>query len=268
MVQEATIKVNGIDLFYRQAGAGTPLLLLHGFFNSSDQWLPYLDDLTTDFRVIVPDMRGHGRSTNPYGKFTHRQYAEDVAALLDALEITTFRAVGYGSGGMTLLHLATRQPRRIEAMSLWAVTPDFPEPCRASLRSVSFEQEQRENPEWLDRIRKQHPGGDDQVRVLMQNFRTMGETYDDMNFTPDQLAAITAPTQIIHGDRAAVLPVDIPVALYQAIPHSSLMILPNTPYNLFENLLRFWGFEDSYPPTAQTSFPSIARQFLLDFDQL
>ena len=268
MVQAATIKLNDIELFYREAGEGTPLLLLHGFFNSSDQWIPYLDDLTTDFRVIAPDMRGHGRSSNPSGKFTHRQYAQDVAALLDALEITTFRAVGYGSGGMTLLHLATQQPRRIEAMSLWAVTPDFPEPCRASLRSVSFEQEQRENPGWLARIRKQHPGGDDQVRVLMQNFRTMGETYDDMNLTPDQLAIITAPTQIIHGDRANALPVAIPVALYQAISNSSLLILPNTPYNLFENLLRFWGFEDAYPPTAPTRFPSIVRQFISGFDRL
>lgn len=264
MVQEATIEVNGIEVFYRQAGEGTPLLLLHGFFNSSEQWIPYLDDLTADFRVIVPDMRGHGRSTNPSGKFSHRQYAQDVYALLDALEITTFRAVGYASGGMTLLHMATQQPHRIEAMSLWGATPYLPEQCRASQRSVSFEQVQRDSPKWLDGIRKQHPGGDDQIRVLVQNYRTMGETYGDMNFTPDHLSTITAPTQILHGDRDALFPIDIPVTLYQAIPNASLMILPNTSYSLFENLLRFWGYEVSYPPTTQTSFPSIVRQFLMD----
>ena len=264
MVQEATIEVNGIELFYRQAGEGTPLLLLHGFFNSSDQWIPYLDDLTMDFRVIVPDMRGHGRSSNPSGKFTHRQYAQDVYPLLDALEITTFRAVGYASGGMTLLHMATQQPHRIEAMSIWGAAPYYPEPCRASQRRASFEQVQRDSPEWLDGIRKQHPGGDDQIRILMQNYRTMGETYDDMNFTPDHLATITAQTQILHGDRDALFPIEIPITLYQAIPNASLMILPNTPYSLFENLLRFWGFKESYPPTSQTSFPSIVRQFLMD----
>ena len=264
MVQEATIEVNGIELFYRQAGDGTPLLLLHGFFNSSEQWLPYLDDLTADFRVIVPDMRGHGRSTNPSGKFTHRQYAHDGYALLDALEITSFRAVGYASGGMTLLHLATQQPHRIEAMSLWGAAPYLPEQCRANQRRASFEQVQHDSPKWLDGIRKQHPGGDHQIRILMQNYRTMGDTYDDMNFTPDHLSTITAPTQILHGDRDALFPIDIPITLYQAIPNASLMILPNTPYSLFENLLRFWGFEESYPPTSQTPFPPIVRRFLLD----
>jgi pimeloyl-ACP methyl ester carboxylesterase len=264
MVQEATIEVNGIELFYRQAGEGTPLLLLHGFFNSSHQWIPYLADLSADFLVVVPDMRGHGRSTNPSGKFTHRQYAQDVYALLDALEITTFHAVGYASGGMTLLHMATQQPHRIEAMSIWGATPYLTEQCRENQRSVSFEEVQRDSPEWLDIIRQQHLGGDDQIRGLVQNYRTMGETYDDMNFTPDHLSTITAQTQILHGDRDARFPIDIPITLYQAIPNASLMILPNTPYSLFENLLRFWGFEESYPPTSQTSFPSIVRQFLSD----
>lgn len=264
MVRDAVIEVNGIELFYRQAGEGTPLLLLHGFFNASDQWTPYLDDLTVDFRVIVPDMRGHGRSTNPSGKFTHRQYAQDVYALLDALEITRFRAVGYASGGMTLLHMATQQPQRIEVMSLWGATPYLTEQCRARQRNASFEQVQRDSPEWLDIIRKQHPGGDDQIRALMQYYRTMGVTYDDMNFTPDHLATIIARTQILHGDRDALFPIEIPVTLYQAIPNASLMILPNTPYSLFENLLRFWGFEGAYPPASQTAFPSIVRQFLLE----
>lgn len=263
-MQEAAIEVNGIELFYRQAGAGTPLLLLHGFFNSSDQWMPYLDDLTADFRVIVPDMRGHGRSTNPSGKFSHRQYAQDVYALLDALEITTCRAVGYASGAMTLLHMATQPPHRITTMSIWGASPYLPEPCRANQRRASFEQVERDSPQWLDSIRKQHPGGDDQIRILIQNYRTMGETYDDMNFTPDHLATITARTQILHGDRDALFPIDIPITLYHAIPNASLMILPNTPYSLFENLLRLWGYAESYPPTTPTPFPSIVRQFLMD----
>jgi pimeloyl-ACP methyl ester carboxylesterase len=264
MVQQAAIAVNGIELFYRQTGEGRPLLLLHGFFGSSEQWMPYLGDLTADFRVIVPDMRGHGRSTNPSGKFTHRQFAQNVYALLDTLDIATCRAVGYASGGMTLLHMATQQPHRIEAMSLWGAAPYYPEPCRENQRRASFEQVQRDSPKWLDGIRKQHPGGDDQIRVLLQSYRTMGETYDDMNFTPDHLSTITAATQILHGDRDALFPIDIPITLYQAIPNASLMILPNTPYSLFENLLRFWGFKESYPPTSQTSFPSIVRQFLMD----
>ena len=264
MIQEATIRANGIELFYRQAGEGTPLLLLHGFFGTADQWLPYVDDLTAHFRVIVPDMRGHGRSTNPANQFTHRQYAHDVYALLDALEIQTIRAVGYASGGMTLLHMATQHPQRIEAMSIWGAAPYYPAPCRESQRRATFEQVQADSPTWLAGITKLHPGGDDQVRTILQTYRAMADSYDDMNLTPDHLATITAATQILHGDRDALFPLDIPLTMYQAIPNASLMILPNTPYSLFENLLRYWGYDGPYPPTSSTPFPAIVRQFLLD----
>jgi len=264
MVQDATVEVNGIELFYRQAGEGKPLLLLHGFFNSSEQWTPYLDDLTTDFRVIVPDMRGHGRSSNPSGEFTHRQYARDVYALLDALEIRTFRATGYASGGMTLLHMATQQTHRIEVMSLWGATPYLTEHCRASQRTVSFEKVERDSTEWLNSIRQQHPGGDGQIRALLENYRVMGDTYDDMNFTPDHLSTITARTQILHGDRDALFPVEIPLSLYHSIPDAALMILPDTPYSLFKNLLQFQGYEGIYPPESQISFPPVVRRFLMN----
>ena len=62
------------------------------------------------YRLIIPDLRGHGRSTNPSGLFTHRQCAEDLFALLDQLEILRFKAVGISAGGNTLLHMATARP--------------------------------------------------------------------------------------------------------------------------------------------------------------
>ncbi|TWH99978.1 3-oxoadipate enol-lactonase [Luteimonas cucumeris] len=76
--------------------------------------------------MIVPDLRGHGRSTNPLGAFTHRQAAADVSALLERLGITRFKAIGISSGGMTLLHMATREPSQIEAMVLVGAAHHFP----------------------------------------------------------------------------------------------------------------------------------------------
>jgi pimeloyl-ACP methyl ester carboxylesterase len=68
--------------------------------------------------VIIPDLRGHGWSTNPAKTFTHRQSAADVLALLDHLALKRVRAMGISTGGMTLLHVATRQTDRIDAMVL------------------------------------------------------------------------------------------------------------------------------------------------------
>ena len=134
--QEHTLRVNDMDLFYRIHGDGLPLLLLHGYLGSSAMWDPYLDELAQHFRLIIPDLRGHGRSTNPASEFTHRQAALDIYALLDSLGIECTRAVGASTGGMTLLHMATQQPQRIEAMVLFGTTTYYPAQARALIRAI------------------------------------------------------------------------------------------------------------------------------------
>ncbi|MCH7749232.1 MAG: alpha/beta hydrolase [Acidobacteria bacterium] len=100
------VALNGIDMRYQVHGDGEPLVLLHGFLGSGDTWatiLGNLDRLGRDYRLIIPDMRGHGGSTNPAGEFTMRQSAQDVFALRDHLGIERFKAIGMSGGGMTLL---------------------------------------------------------------------------------------------------------------------------------------------------------------------
>ena len=63
--QETLIELNGMEMHYREFGAGHPVLLLHGFFKSGAMWDAYVPQLAEHFRVIVPDLRGHGASTNP-----------------------------------------------------------------------------------------------------------------------------------------------------------------------------------------------------------
>src|SRR5436190_8999402 len=104
-----TVRVNDIEMYYEEQGAGSPLVLLHGFGSCGQSWQPFAARLAEHFRLIIPDLRGHGRSTNPAGVFTHRQAAADVFALLDRLGVKRFRAMGISTGGMTLLHMATGQ---------------------------------------------------------------------------------------------------------------------------------------------------------------
>ena len=66
-----TLAVNGINMAYRDIGDGPALVLLHGFSGTGEAWNPLLEDLSAHFRLIVPDLRGHGRSINPSGHFTH-----------------------------------------------------------------------------------------------------------------------------------------------------------------------------------------------------
>ena len=91
--------LNGIQMYYEVHGEGAPLVLLHNFTGCTQMWQPFVADFVQEHQLIIPDLRGHGRSTNPTGQSTNRQFALDVFALLDHLGIDTFKAVGVSSGG-------------------------------------------------------------------------------------------------------------------------------------------------------------------------
>lgn len=261
LFQEATVAVNDAELYYQRVGQGPKLVLLHGFLGSHLQWKPYLEELAQDFEIIVPEFRGHGKSTNPSGAYTHRQNACDIYTLLDALEITHFNTVGFSSGGMTLLHMALQQPERIKAMSLWGTANYFPDECRAIQRKMTLENIAEQDPAWLENLRERHAHGDSQIRELLALFRQMADSYDDMNFTPPYLSTIRTPTLIVHGDRDQFFPVHIPVEMYQAMPNASLWILPNTDHNVFEALKTF-SAEDPVADSLKQPFPSVVLKFL------
>jgi len=216
--------VNGMQMYFEVYGEGRPLVLLHGFKASSQIWKPIILDFAKQHRVIVPDLRGHGRSTNPTKQFTHRQAALDVFGLLDLLKIDRFNAIGISSGGMALLHMATQRPERIEAMILIGATAYFPEESRAIMGQTTIESM---TPEEWQKAREIHKHGDEQIRDLVRQFQALKDSYDDMNFTPPFLSKIRASTLIIHGDRDPFFPVQMALEMYRAMPHAYLWVIPN-----------------------------------------
>lgn len=216
-------RVNGIDMHYREYGTGEPLFLLHPFAACGAVWEPFIPELARRYRVIVPDLRGHGWSTNPANEFTHRQSAEDIRALMDRLSIRRARAIGISSGGMTLLHLATHYPERVEKMVVIGATTYFPEQARKILRESTVE---TMTPQDRARFGQCASRGEAQVNAIVGQFHRFKDSYDDMSFTPPSLSRITAPTLIIHGDRDDFFPVHIPVEMYRSIKGSELWIVP------------------------------------------
>ena len=218
------VQLNGITMHYEVLGAGEPLLLLHGFgMCGRSDWNSIAIELAKTYRVILPDLRGHGWSTNPSGKFTMRQSARDIRALLDALGLRQVKAMGISAGGMTLLHLATQDPGRISAMALIGATTHFPEQARAMMRGATAGALPKEVMAMFGECASR---GEGQVRELLAQFTGFKDSYDDMNLTPPLLATIKARTLIVQGDRDEFFPVDIPVAMYAAIPGSQLWIVP------------------------------------------
>jgi pimeloyl-ACP methyl ester carboxylesterase len=217
------VQINDMEMYYEEYGTGKPLVLLHGFGGCVQNWHPFTARLSEQYRLIVVDLRGHGYSTNPRNTFTHREAANDVFILLEKLGIDHFSAMGMSSGGMTLLHMATSQPKRIGSMVLISATSHFPDQARAIMRRASFGTMPQEVREMYRECAKR---GDEQIRQLITQFNAFHENDDDMNFTAQSLSTITARTLIIHGDRDNFFPVEIPVSIYRSIPGSALWIIP------------------------------------------
>jgi len=212
-------------MHYQVRGEGETLLLLHGFFGCGADWERIFPEPPPGYRLIIPDRRGHGRSTNPSGTFTMRRSGLDILGLLDHLTLDRVKVIGLSVGAKSMLHVSTMQPERIEAQVLVSGTPRFPEQARVIMRQVKVEGNSEE--EW-EAMRRCHKLGDEQIRMLWRQAYAFKDKYDDMNFTPDDLSRVTARTLIVYGDRDPFYPVELGVELYRSIPGSSLWVVPNS----------------------------------------
>jgi pimeloyl-ACP methyl ester carboxylesterase len=214
---------NGQQLYFEIHGTGEPLVLLHGFSGSSQDWVPSLAQWGTKSQLILPDLRGHGRSGILSKPFRHEDAAIDLFALLGHLGIRTCNGVGISAGGNVLLHMATKQPDRISAMVLVSATLYFPAQARAIMSHYG---DNLPEEQW-EILRRRHSGGDAQIKAILASTKSFATSYDDLNFTPPLLSTIKARTFIIQGDRDPLYPVELSIEMLKAIPNSRLWIVPN-----------------------------------------
>src|SRR3954465_1860041 len=105
--------VNGVRLHYAEAGAGDPVVLLHGWPQHWWMWREFIGPLAERFRVIAPDLRGHGWSDKPPDGYRKGELPDDVPALLDPLGIDRVRWVGHDWGAYIGMLAALREPERV-----------------------------------------------------------------------------------------------------------------------------------------------------------
>ncbi|WP_239618476.1 alpha/beta fold hydrolase [Cohnella mopanensis] len=117
---------SGTSIAYVEAGKGEPIVVLHGFCGSHRYWDEVIPLLAEHSRVIAPDLRGHGESSAGEGTYSMERLSEDLAGLLDELNLPQIHLIGHSLGGYVALAFAEKHPERVLTLSL-AHSTTFPD---------------------------------------------------------------------------------------------------------------------------------------------
>jgi pimeloyl-ACP methyl ester carboxylesterase len=229
----------GVSLSYLTHGdpAGVPVILLHGWAESSGSFDRLTPLLPPTVRALVPDLRGHGDADKPEGGYALGDFAADIAAFMTALGLSSASVVGSSSGGYVAQQLAIDCPDRVAYLALVGTPrslhgrPSFADevdrvtdPIDEAWVKGSLEWFPRwhDVPDWYiqDRIRD---GLRMPARVWRDSLRGLTTAVP-----PSETGTITATTLIIWGDRDGLLSREDQVALSVAIPGSRLIVYEGT----------------------------------------
>lgn len=231
----------GVRLRYAEQGdeAGRPLILLHGYTDSSFSFSRVLPLLDPGHRVYALDQRGHGDSERPPGGYALSDFAADVLAFMDALGLERATLVGHCMGSLVAQRVALDAPERVARLALVS--------SMTSARRLEGVEELREAVEALEgpvpaafarefqagtvygRLPEEFMDGvvKESLKVPARVWRATlaGLLADDH---AARLARIGAPTLILWGERDALLPRAEQDALAAALPHAELKVYPET----------------------------------------
>lgn len=114
----------GLDVYYEDRGRGRPLVMLHGWSMSGEVWR-FQQPLAEDFRLVIPDLRGHGRSAAPAAGCSLDDLADDIAGLFERLDLTRAVLLGWSLGSQVALAAFPRLRERLAGLVLVGATPRF-----------------------------------------------------------------------------------------------------------------------------------------------
>jgi N-formylmaleamate deformylase len=116
---EATIHANGVDIHYHRTGGDKPqVVMLHGLTDNGACWTRLANELAADYDCIMPDARGHGKSSAPADGYSFEQQADDVIAFIHALELDRPALIGHSLGGAVSAQVVAKAPELIRAAIL------------------------------------------------------------------------------------------------------------------------------------------------------
>ena len=222
------IAANGLEIGYEVAGAGPPLVMLHGASSSGhEDFAHQLPRYGKAFRCYLPDARGHATTRwDAADGFRYEWLVEDLAGFVDGLGLDTFHLLGFSMGAATALGFAVRFPERLRTLVLVGVSPRR-EP-RASVARRLFDPERilRQDPAWAAALSRRHDpvqGHGAWQRLLPAIAADVGANEPH---GPAELRRVDAPALVVVGDRDPFVPVDHAWHLERQLPDARLFVAP------------------------------------------
>jgi 3-oxoadipate enol-lactonase len=235
-------QVNGITIAYNDQGTGIPIVFLHAFPLNRTMWANQEQVLSSQFRVITIDLRGHGESDAPLWRYTLDQSADDVCALLDQLAVRQALFVGLSMGGYLLLAFYRKYSARVKGMILAdtraQADTDEGKAGRFQMAQTAYKQGPsaiadlmipkllspatiQTRPEIVQNVRSMIEGN--QISGIAGDLLAMAERPDSVPL----LQQIACPTQIIVGELDQATPPADAALMANQIPNARLAIIPN-----------------------------------------
>ena len=210
----ATFVHDGVTLYYETYGQGDPLLLVHGNGGSVGTLAAQIDHFKAKYRVIAMDSRDQGRSADSQEPITYEKMTDDLAALIDHLQVGPVDVVGWSDGGIEALLLGVRHPGKVKKIVSMAANLN-PGPEAFAPEVDALIKSMMELPDEV----KNKPEGRRQLKVV-------GMMLKEPNIPPAMLAKVTAPTLVLASDNDLVRLEHI-VTIYKSLPNAQLAIFPN-----------------------------------------
>jgi pimeloyl-ACP methyl ester carboxylesterase len=246
-----------VELHYTDQGAGAPVVLIHGWPLSGRSWESQVSVLVAaGYRVINYDRRGFGQSSQPWEGYDYDTFTADLAALLDHLDVTGATLVGFSMGGGEVVrYLATHGTARVSKAVLAAAVPPYlyksEDNPDGGLDDATIEAFQTgitaDRPAFLDDFTTQFFSAGKKLKVseaqrqyawslalpaspkgTLDCVTAFGQT----DFRAD-VAQVSVPTLIIHGDSDAIVPLEVSGARSAAsIPGAQLVVIKDGPHGI------------------------------------
>jgi pimeloyl-ACP methyl ester carboxylesterase len=180
---EGIARVNGVDLWYEISGEGEPVVQIHGAGFGHFNFAPATPVLAERFRVIDFDLRGYGRSDKPLQRYDMEVWADDVAGLLDALEIDAAHVHGTSMGGMIAIVFAGKYPHRTTSVVVNCAAAKLGRAGRLIFKN------------WIDIATLDPDGPGSRILAELIAWQALSKAFLE---TPDGVAAIDTIQQILR----------------------------------------------------------------------